>query len=261
MKISDAKPQGAVMGDAGMHGVYERIVEAGIAGGFARPGGAALTERGLSLCGFSSDARVLDVGCGTGAALEHLIGRYRLLAAGIDLSFAMLAHGRAKNPVLPLIRAAAENLPFGDGQWDGILAECSLSVVENPDAALREWLRVLRSGGRLVLSDVYLRKPGAVPGLEGRSPECCLARALPRDEILGKLANCGFAVRVWEDHSSALKQFAAQLIFSGQFGLFPLRSLTDDGPVEGPKFGQAACLAVFGYFLAVAQKPAGAGRP
>jgi SAM-dependent methyltransferase len=250
------KFEGAHMGDAGTCGVYEQIAGAGIAGGFVRPGGAALTERALSLCAFSPGSRLLDVGCGAGAALEHLTGRHGFFAAGIDLSFAMLAHGRARNPVLPLIRAAAESLPFGDGEWDGVLAECSLSVTVDPDAALRECLRVLRRGGKLILSDIYLKKTGAVSGLRGLSSDCCLTRALPQDELLGKLANAGFAVPVWEDHSAALKHFAAQLIFSGETGVPLWRSLTGAGPTARVEVGQAVRLAGFGYFLAVAHKPA-----
>jgi len=248
------------MSDAGRCRVYERIAEAGITGGFVRPGGVALTERALSLCAFSPGSRLLDVGCGTGAALEHLTGLHRFFAAGVDPSFPMLAQGRAGNPVLPLIRATAESLPFGDGEWDGILAECSLSLTSDLDAALRECLRVLRRGGKLILSDVYVKNAGAATELRGLSIDCCLTGALSQDELIGKLNNCGFVVPVWEDHSPALKHFAAQLILSRGAGGSLWCSLTGAGSSEGLRIGQAVSRAGLGYFLAVAQKPADIGR-
>ena len=242
------------MSEAGMCKVYERIAASGVTGGFIRPGGLALTERALALCAFSPGSRLLDVGCGTGATVEHLIGRHGFLAAGIDPSFAMLAQGRARNPFLPLIRAQGETLPFFDGEWDGVLAECSLSLARNPDAALRECRRVLRRGGKLILSDVYVRNVSAIPELRALSLESCLTGALSHDELMGKLNNGGFAVLAWEDHSQALKHFAAQFILSqGTKGSFWC-SLTGAGPLEGLRIEQAVSRARFGYFLAIAEK-------
>jgi SAM-dependent methyltransferase len=254
LKISRSAWEGIYMPDDGRCKVYERIAAGGVTGGGIRPGGLELTERALSLCAFAPGSRLLDVGCGTGATVEHLIGRYGFLAAGVDPSLAMLALGSARNPLLPLIRAVGESLPFGDGEWDGVLAECSLSLTRDPDAALRECLRVLRRGGKLILSDVYVKNSKAIPELGALHLDCCLTGALPKDELMGKLTKGGATVLAWEDHSAALKHFAAQLILAGAAGRSLWCSLTGAGPLDGFKIEQVASRAGFGYFLAVAGK-------
>jgi arsenite methyltransferase len=247
------------MRDAGTCGIYERIAAGGVKGGFIRPGGVALTERALSLCAFAPGSRLLDVGCGTGATVEYLIGQHGFLAAGVDTSLPMLAHGRAKNPLLPLVRADGESLPFFDGEWDGVLAECSLSLTRDPDAALQECRRVLRRAGKLILSDVYVRNVLAIPELRALSLHSCLTGALSHDELMGKLRNGGFAVLAWEDHSPALKHFAAQLILSQGSAQSLWCSLMGADPLDGSRIEQAVSSAKFGYFLAVAEKPASVG--
>jgi SAM-dependent methyltransferase len=166
----------------------------------------------------------------------------------------MLEQGSVGNPRLPLIRAAAESLPFCDGEWDGVLAECSLSLTRDPDAALRECMRVLRHGGKLILSDVYVKNSKAIPEIRALHLDCCLTGALSKDELMGKLRKGGFTVLVWEDHSAALKHFAAQLILSGSAGQSFRCSLTGAGPLDGFRIEQAASRGGFGYFLAVVAK-------
>ncbi len=247
------------MANAGECKVYERIAASGVAGGFVRPGGAALTERALSLCSFPPGARLLDVGCGTGATVERLIQRFGFFSAGVDPSAPMIAQARSRNSRMPLIRATGESLPFQGAQWDGVLAECSLSLSKDPPRFLRECFRVLRRGGKLILSDVYVRNVEALPGVRALSLDCCLSGALSHDELMCKLKDSGFAVLEWEDHSPALKHFAAQIILSRESGQSVWCSLTGAGPSEGFRIEQAVSLAGFGYFLAVAEKPANGG--
>jgi hypothetical protein len=102
---------------------------------------------------------------------------------------------------------------------------------------------VLKRGGRLVLSDLYLKDAQAVPDFGPLHPDCGLAGALPKDALMGRLKGCGFRVFAWEDHSASLKRFAAQLIFANAAGGFSRCS-----PMG------AVTLADFGYFLAIAEK-------
>ena len=175
------------MANFGECGVYERIAASGVTDGLVRPGGMALTERALSLCAFPPGSRLLDVGCGTGTTVEHLIQRFGFFTAGVDPSLPMIAQGHARNSLLPLVRAAGESLPFPDAQWDGVFAECSLSLSRNPPMFLRECFRALRGGGRLILSDVYVRNAEAIPELRALSMDCCLTGALSIEELTVKL--------------------------------------------------------------------------
>ena len=195
--------------------VYENPTLREALGDVLRPGGLALTDEALTACGLPPAARVLDVGCGAGATVTHLRDHHGLAAVGIDASARLLAAGRSQGRTLPLALARGERLPIGDGALDAVLAECSLSVMADVDAALAEFRRVLKPGGRLVLADLYTRVPDTPPRPQERSPISCLRGALSRPQLEGKLAEQGFHLVTWQDRSAALKVLAARLILAG----------------------------------------------
>lgn len=224
--------------------LYENPKLRAMGGGLIRPGGLELTQRALAASGLPPGARLLDIGCGTGAALRYL-GECGFRTVGIDPSLPLLAEGRAKNPGLSLTGAAGTMLPFCDRCLDAVLAECSLSVMDDAKKALKECFRVLDRGGLLLAHDVYLRNPCAADGLRGLELKSCLTGAVSREEWLERFTSCGFEVLLWEDHSRALKEFAARLIF--EHG--PLETLWD---CPAPA-GSALFSAKPGYFLAMAR--------
>ena len=96
-----------------------------------------------------ADARVVDVGCGTGIVLREFPWRPRLLC-GCDASPTALEFTRHRD-IHNLVRGDVMALPFADNSIDLLLA---LDVIEHLDddaAALRELTRVLRPGGHLLL--------------------------------------------------------------------------------------------------------------
>lgn len=104
--------------------------------------------------------RVLDVGCGTGiaAAAAHASGAD---VVGLDGAPGMIAIARRDVPAVDFQVGDFNALPFQDGAFDAIISSHALLFAEDRTAALREWRRVCRSGGRLSLS---------VPGPEERTP-------------------------------------------------------------------------------------------
>lgn len=100
---------------------------------------------------------VLDVATGTGrlplALLNHAHFQGRVI--GLDLSRRMLAHAAPKLDLVraPLIWCPAERLPFPDDTFDVVTCLESLEFMERPDAVLDEMARVLRPGGRLVVTN------------------------------------------------------------------------------------------------------------
>ncbi|MFK5582581.1 demethylmenaquinone methyltransferase [Serinicoccus sp. LYQ131] len=96
--------------------------------------------------------RVLDIAAGTGTSSEPYAD------AGVDVvpadfSLGMLAEGRRRRPDLPFTAADAMALPFADGSFDVVTMSFGLRNVADADAALREFLRVVRPGGRLVVCE------------------------------------------------------------------------------------------------------------
>jgi SAM-dependent methyltransferase len=92
--------------------------------------------------------RVLDVGCGGGALTAELVARLGAHAvAAVDPSESFVAAARRRLPGVDVRRAAAEELPFGDGVFDSSLAQLVVHFMRDPVAGLREMARVTRDGG------------------------------------------------------------------------------------------------------------------
>ena len=110
--------------------------------------------------GLPTGARILDAGCGTGNYLVRLCEHgYQVL--GLDTAAHMLAQARRK--IHGLARSASRGaqlrqsslesaLPLADRAFDCIVSINALYMIEHPQSALREFRRVLRPGGLLVLS-------------------------------------------------------------------------------------------------------------
>ncbi len=233
--------------------VYERIAATNVAAEGIRPGGLELTERALAWCRFPPGSRILDVGCGVGTTLDHLMTVHDFLATGIDASAVLLDHGRTRNPTFQLVRAVGENLPFGDAYADGVIAECSLSVMRDPDRALDEVWRILRIGGKFIVSDVYARNPGSAEQLLRIPVSCCLRGAVLQEQLISSLNRRGFKIDLWEDHSNMLTAFAVKLIFSyGSMNRFWLQSSSER--INPGEIQRTISNAKPGYFLLIAEK-------
>ncbi|HXF73718.1 MAG TPA: methyltransferase domain-containing protein [Actinomycetota bacterium] len=108
--------------------------------------------------GVAPGLRVLDVGTGTGVAAGAAAARLggQGLVVGVDVSLPMLRFARARPGVL-VAAARAFDLPFRDGTFDVVLASFVISHFPRPETGLFDMLRVLRSGGRLGVTN---RGPG-----------------------------------------------------------------------------------------------------
>jgi len=94
-------------------------------------------------------ARVLDIGCGDGELIEHLIRLKSADARGIEIDMAEATEAVAAG--LPVIHGDADNdLAFyPDGAFDYVVLSRTLQAVERPREVLRQMLRI---GGRAIVS-------------------------------------------------------------------------------------------------------------
>ncbi len=126
-----------------------------------------------------AQARILDIGCGTGRLAQRLAdGRPHTRVFAVDLSESMIraAHGHiAAHDRIHRAVADSEHLPFLDAAFDFVTCSNSFHHYPNQQAALREMHRVLAPGGRLILADGFrdqwfghLIYDLAVPRFEGR---------------------------------------------------------------------------------------------
>jgi arsenite methyltransferase len=149
--------------------------------------------------GLKAGETVLDLGSGAGidvflaARLVGPTGR----AIGIDMTPEMLSRAR-ENAVkggfenVEFREGRLEALPVADGTVDALTSNCVINLVPDKDAVFREIHRVLKPGGRLVISDIVL---------DGRLPEAieksvlayvgCVSGALPRESYFDRVREAG----------------------------------------------------------------------
>ncbi|WDP89376.1 MAG: methyltransferase domain-containing protein [Desulfobacter sp.] len=180
-----------------------------------RPGGLTLTRRAVEVCDFKPGDRILDVGCGYGMTLTYLLEHHGIRGTGIDPDPGIIpGMGQAPAPRHPgpapaVLRGALPSLPFLPETWTGIFCECVLSLSPDPAAWLSECHRLLAPNGKLVLTDLYIRKwspqrckaPGPDDG-EG----ACAAGARTLMEMMTDIEKTGFKIDILEDHTGLLSQ-------------------------------------------------------
>jgi len=152
----------------------------------------------LDLVGEIAGRRVLDAGCGPGLYSEELVGRGANLV-GVDGSAAMveLAQKRLGGRAQVLHADLNEPLPFASSEFDLIVCALVIHHLNDREGCLREFFRVLRPGGRAVLSTQHpttdwLRKGGSY--FEVKEEEDIWDR--------GEVAS--YAVRFWREPLTSL---------------------------------------------------------
>lgn len=128
---------------------------------YRSPKSNALVVRSARL---SASDRVLDIGCGPGAAVRAAAGVVVTgEAAGVDRSEHMVDIARRRSLQFPNTRfevGSAESLPFPDGSFTVVWTAHSFHHWEDRDAGLAEMLRVLSDGGRGLILETDGKKHG-----------------------------------------------------------------------------------------------------
>jgi SAM-dependent methyltransferase len=137
--------------------------------------------------------RVLDAGCGRSLFTEiRADWPFRIVASDVDPD--LIASRRGEFPHLHWLVSGAEVLPFRDQAFDALFAGELLEHLADPNLALREFQRVLKPGGTLVLTTPNrLRLANVVDGSERPYGPDHL-NELSYDEIVDLLPSRGFEI-------------------------------------------------------------------
>ena len=123
----------------------------------ADPRQREMREEYLAHVPFPAEARVTEVGCGTGAVARSLASRPGVgEVVGVDPSPVFLDRARElarELPSLSFVEGDARMLPFDDGTFDVVVFHTTLCHVPGPELALAEAFRVLREDASLAVFD------------------------------------------------------------------------------------------------------------
>jgi arsenite methyltransferase len=170
----------------------------------------------VALAGLREGEVVVDLGCGGG--LDVLLAAQRVgptgKAIGIDMTPEMIDRARsaaaqvgAANAEFHLARI--DQLPLADASVDCVISNCVINLVPDKPRVFREILRVLRPGGRLVVSDIALKQP--LPERIARDVQAhvgCIAGAVLIADYERLLREAGFEAVVVQDTGANLNVYA-----------------------------------------------------
>lgn len=154
----------------------------------------------MDFMGIMPGEEILDLGCGRG---EETLETARLVgpsgaAMGLDLTTAMVEKAR-QNALAEGIQNAGfvqgdiEFLPFKDRCFDGVTSNCVINHAKDKARVYREINRVLREGGRFVVSDAVTKVP--LPREIKDDPDAwaqCFGGAVAEGEYLDAIRSAGF---------------------------------------------------------------------
>ncbi len=233
------------------------------------PGGLQLTEHLGHLLQLTPASSVLDVAAGKGASALSLAQRFGCSITGIDLSSRNVeeatrtAQEAACADRVHFQVADSETLPFAGGSFDAVLCECAFCTFPNKSRAASEFARVLRSGGRVGLSDLTrgAELPAELTGLLAWI--ACIADALSTAEYEMHMRSAGLVPETTEAHDSALREMTREIqgrILSAQI-VVGLKKIELPGFdfAQAAGMAKAALLAIerghLGYAVFLARKP------
>ena len=99
---------------------------------------------------------IADVGCGTGRHWEKLKRKNPLLIRGYDVSTGMLAILKQKFPQAQTFLLKDNHLQeLENNSCDLLISTLTIAHIPNPEEAMKEWHRVLKPGGRLLITDYH----------------------------------------------------------------------------------------------------------
>jgi ubiquinone/menaquinone biosynthesis C-methylase UbiE len=156
-------------------------------------------ERFSAALGEASRGRLLDVACGPGVVTAAL-GPNAASVVAFDATEPMLAKAKARCAAAGLTNVDfqsgdAENLPFAEAQFDGVVTRAAVHHFADPRRAITEMFRVLRPGGRAVIVDVISSEEANESKLHNaieRLRDPSHVRMLPASELRTAAVRSGF---------------------------------------------------------------------
>ncbi len=154
----------------------------------------------IALADLREEEVVLDLGSGGGIdvflAAKKVGSKGKVIGVDMTEEMVQLAKENAEKMKIENVEfrlGEIENLPVEDGMADVVISNCVINLSPDKDRVFAEAFRVLKPGGRLLVSDVVTQ--GELPSEIREDPEmwaACIAGALDEEGYLRKIRNAGF---------------------------------------------------------------------
>ncbi len=187
-----------------------------------------------SIIGPKPGLKILDIAAGTGSSTRPLVDAGADVIA-LDFSAGMIEIGRKRHKDIKFVQGDALNLPFEENVFDVTTISFGLRNTSNIDSALKDSLRVTKSGGKIVIAEFshpsnsifrfiylnYLMK--AIPIISkkiSKNPDAYVylaesIRAWPNQEgLASKMRDAGWKSVAWQDLTFGI--VAVHIGFKGQ---------------------------------------------
>lgn len=177
----------------------------------------------LAIASLKEGEVVLDLGSGAGFdafLASPKVGRTGKVI-GVDMTDEMLLKARenAKKGNYTNVefrKGDIEDLPVDDNSVDAIISNCVINLAPDKEKVFKEAYRVLKRGGRLMISDVVLTKP--LPEELKNDKELlvgCVSGAILKQEYLDLLKKAGFSsIRIHKETPAFLPDYGLSITFS-----------------------------------------------
>jgi len=192
----------------------------------------------ISLASLQEGEVVLDLG--SGAGLDCFLASRRVgksgLVIGVDMTPEMIEKARRNSSRAGFTNVEfrlgdLENLPLEDGVVDVIISNCAINLVPDKKQAFLEAFRVLKPGGRIMVSDIVL--VGPLPEFIRDSVDgyvACISGAVMKDQYLEAIRSAGFQdVRIADESAFPLHTLGSEYAGDGATGRgkIPVRKLRE----------------------------------
>jgi len=162
-------------------------------------GGIEATEKLIELCHIDEGKCVLDVGCGVGVTPVYIAKKHGARVTGVDISAKMVEQSIERARVervtdrVEFRVADAQDLPFDDDEFDAVITESVIALVEDQQKAINEFVRVTKPGGYVGLNETAWLKVPPPPEVIAWASQDIGANVDPQtpDAWLGLLENAG----------------------------------------------------------------------
>ena len=198
---------------------------------------------GPMLSALPTAGRVLDIGCGEGRFCRLMRAR-GLDPVGVDPTAPLLDAARDRDPGGTYVAGCAEALPFDDGAFDAAVFYLSLIDIPDMRAAIAEAVRVLRTGGALLIANLHAFVTARPPVRTDEANLWVKEDGVPQYMAIDEMMTERAEVFAWDDvrivnHHRPLSAYMTALLDAGlRLRLFVDPPYTGDDPAVARSFNR-----------------------